>query len=111
MGAPAAPQQQMPAPQKKEGSGGTVKPTSAELTVSLPAEAKLFIDGQATTTTSNSRKFVSPDLEQGKEYVYTLRAEVVRDGKNVSLTKEVTVRAGETFQTSFEFPESSVASK
>jgi uncharacterized protein (TIGR03000 family) len=106
MGAPmgAPPVQQAPAPRT---GGAPTKPASlnqAEVMVSLPAEAKLFIDGQATVSTTSSRKFVSPELEQGKEYFYTLRAEIVRDGKTVSLSKEVTVRAGETVQASFEFP-------
>lgn len=93
-----------PAPKKEGGSGKSASLSQAEVLVSLPVEAKLFIDGQATVSTSNTRKFVSPELEQGKEYFYTLRAEVVRDGQTVSLTKEVTVRAGETVQASFDFP-------
>lgn len=76
----------------------------ATLIVSLPADAKLFIQGQATTTTGATRTFVSPTLEAGKDYVYTLKAEVVRDGKPLSVTREVTVRAGQTVETSLEFP-------
>lgn len=76
----------------------------ATLVVSLPADAKLFIQEQATTTTGESRTFVSPTLEAGKDYVYTLKAELVRDGKPLSVTRQVTVRAGMTVQASIDFP-------
>jgi uncharacterized protein (TIGR03000 family) len=111
MPAYGAPVQGAPAPAPTPKAGEKPTSTQAEVTVTLPTEAKLFIDGQATVSTSNTRKFVSPELVAGKEYFYTLRAEIVRDGQTVSLTKEVTVRAGETFQTSFEFPAGQVAAK
>lgn len=73
----------------------------AKVLVSLPADAKLLIDGHATVSTSSERTFVSPALEVGKEYQYTLTAELVRDGKNVTETKTITVRAGETTAVNF----------
>jgi uncharacterized protein (TIGR03000 family) len=63
--------------------------------VSLPADAKLTFDGEATTSTSSQRVFVSPVLPAGQEYHYTLQAEVVVDGKSVTVSKTVAVRAGE----------------
>jgi len=93
--------------EKKEGAAPPPEEVSlnqAKLLVSLPADAKLFIDGNATVSTSSQRSFVSPTLEQGKDYHYTLRAEVVRNGQPVSVTRDVTVRAGEVVQASFQFP-------
>jgi uncharacterized protein (TIGR03000 family) len=66
----------------------------ASLFVSLPAEAKLTIDGEATTSNTAERVFVSPTLEPGKGYTYTLKAEFARDGKNVVVSKDVAVSAG-----------------
>ena len=71
---------------------------AATIVVSLPADAKLTIDGQATTSTSEHRVFVSPSLPAGQEYHYTLQAEVVVDGKPVTLSKTIAVRAGEQSQ-------------
>jgi uncharacterized protein (TIGR03000 family) len=68
---------------------------AATIVVSLPADAKLTFDGEATTSTSNQRVFVSPTLPAGQEYHYTLQAEVVVDGKPVTVSKTVAVRAGE----------------
>ncbi len=68
---------------------------TAVIVVSLPADAKLTFDGEATTSTSTQRVFVSPSLPAGQEYHYTLQAEVVVNGKPVTVSKTVAVRAGE----------------
>src|SRR5262249_871346 len=72
--------QKTPGKERKEPRA----PAPATILVSLPADAKLFVDDAATTSTSTSRTFVTPALENGKTYGYTLKAEVVRDGKVVS---------------------------
>lgn len=58
----------------------------AVIFVKLPADAKLFIDGEATTSKGTERVFVSPPLPCGYEFEYTLRLEVNRaaDGKDSS---------------------------
>jgi uncharacterized protein (TIGR03000 family) len=91
------------APGKEEARG----PTPATILVTLPASAKLSIDGSATTSTSSTRRFVSPPLELGSTYVYTLRAEL--NGQTQS--QEVRVRPGEITQTQFTFPTSTVAGR
>ena len=73
----------------------------ATIVVSLPAEARLIIDGNSTTSTSARRVFTSPALQPGQTYVYTLRAEIVRDGQTMSETQQVTVRAGEQTPVTF----------
>lgn len=77
-------------------------PTPAKVLVSLPADATLTIDGHATTSTSAQRTFVSPELEAGKDFTYTLKAEMVREGKTVTESKTIVVRAGETTEVSFD---------
>lgn len=87
-------------PEKKSGPAASLN-TPAKVLVSLPADAKLSIDGHVTTSNTAERTFVSPALEAGKEYQYTLTAELVRDGKNVTESKTVIVRAGETTSVNF----------
>ena len=77
-------------------------PTPATLVVTLPANASLTVDGNATVSTSARRVLVTPALEQG-EYVYNLRAEIVRDGQTVAETATVNVRPGETTEVTFNF--------
>jgi uncharacterized protein (TIGR03000 family) len=93
MGQPAAPEgvKKMPKPEGRTDAG----PAPAVLVVNLPEDARLTVDGDATTSTSGLRVLVSPDLNPGKDYHYTLQAEVIRDGKPVRVEERVVVRAGE----------------
>jgi uncharacterized protein (TIGR03000 family) len=92
-----------------KGDKGTLAPAPAVIFVSLPAGAKLTIDDAVTQSTSSVRAFASPALEQGKDFYYTLKAEIVRDGKTVTASKRVAVRAGEETRVSLEFPVSVAA--
>jgi uncharacterized protein (TIGR03000 family) len=83
----------------------------ATVVVTLPADAKLTIDGTPTTVTSARRVFQSPALTVGQDYVYTLKAEVVRDGKPVEVAKTVTVRANQETAVDLQFPAATVAAK
>jgi uncharacterized protein (TIGR03000 family) len=96
---------------KGDGLGAIQGPAPATIVVSLPTEAKLFVDGKATTSTSNVRTFASPTLELGKDYEYTLKAELVRDGQKLSTSKTVLVRAGQETRVAIDFPVTSVASR
>ena len=69
-------------------------PAPATIIVSLPADARLTIDGAATISTSAERVFTSPTLPVGEDFHYTLKAQYVRDGQPVVFSKDVTVRAG-----------------
>jgi uncharacterized protein (TIGR03000 family) len=93
-----------PVPQK---TGFLAAP--ATIVVSLPADAKLMIDDTATKATSANRVFTSPVLEPGKDYFYTLKAEMNQDGKTVTTTKRITVRAGEETRVNLELTESVVS--
>jgi uncharacterized protein (TIGR03000 family) len=81
---------------------------TAKVFVTLPADAKLTIDGRPTVSTSESRVFESPSLTPGKSFIYELKATVVRDGKTETVTKEVAVRAGEDTRVKIEIPEATV---
>jgi uncharacterized protein (TIGR03000 family) len=73
----------------------------AKLIVELPADAKLFIDDVPMKTPSGKRAFNTPTLEPGQAYYYMVRIEYVRDGKPVSETRRVIVRAGLTARADF----------
>jgi uncharacterized protein (TIGR03000 family) len=76
-------------------------PTPAEVIVKLPADAKLFVDGQRIELTAGTRAVVTPALEPGQDYFYMVRAEAVRDGKTVEENRRVIVRAGYTTNLDF----------
>jgi len=81
--------------------GGTKPPdgtkpggTGANLKFRLPADAKLFVDGQLTSGQGAERAFFTPSLEAGQKYFYDVKAELVVDGALVTEQKRVIVEAG-----------------
>lgn len=93
---------------KKPATTGTEAP--ATILVNLPADARLSVDGNTTTSTSESRTFNTPVLPVGEQFQYTLRAEIVRDGRSIVETQQVNVRGGEETVVNFDFATTSVAS-
>jgi uncharacterized protein (TIGR03000 family) len=94
----------------KPGGPGGVKPKEevsvpapAHVVVNLPEAARLFVDDTACPLTSARREFDTPNLNPGQAYYYDLKAEVMREGRAVTATKRVTVRAGQ--ETIVEFGE------
>jgi uncharacterized protein (TIGR03000 family) len=73
------------------------------LAVSVPDDAKIYVNGQATSSTGDTRQYVSRDLAAGYNYTYEVRAEVVRDGRTIEQVKKIDVRAGETAKVAFDF--------
>jgi uncharacterized protein (TIGR03000 family) len=74
---------------------------AARVTVQLPADARLFIDNVACPLTSSTRSFNTPALQQGRDYYYTLRAEVTRNGQTRVQSQRVTVAAGRHVRVEF----------
>ncbi len=99
--------------EKKDMPKGGEKKTSAPATivVNVPEDARVTIDGNSTTQTSARRVFITPDLDLNSEYVYTFRAEIVREGRSVVDTQTVTVRGGNTTEVPFSFASTGVASR
>lgn len=104
---------EMPKGEKVAPPKGDKKPVAAPATivVSIPAGARLIVDGAPTTSTSEVRTLVTPELEFGMTYVYTMQAEVVRNGQTLAQAQQVTVRGGETSAVQFNFSTQGVASR
>jgi uncharacterized protein (TIGR03000 family) len=75
--------------------------TAATVSVTVPSGAKIYVNGMATTSTGSNRQFISRGLKAGARYSYEVRAEIVRDGKTVTETKQVQLRAGENADLAF----------
>ena len=91
-----------------EQAGGS---RSATIIVTVPANARLRVDDQPTTSTAERRVFLSPPLEPGSDYVYSLQADVERDGRTVTMKKQVTVRAGQESRVTFTMPAGEAAAE
>lgn len=83
----------------------------ATIVVSLPADARLIVDGNTTKSTTDRRTLVTPALQFGSTYIYDMTAEIVREGRTITQTQQVSVRGGETVAVQFNFPTQTVASR
>jgi uncharacterized protein (TIGR03000 family) len=72
-----------------------------QVTIHLPADAKLFIDDVVCPLTSDTRSFTTPKLQPGQKYFYDLKAEVVRGGETVTQTQRVVLEAGKEVSVTF----------
>lgn len=99
------------APKPKEKQEESMLSAPATIVVDLPADAKLLIDNEATSSTGENRVFQSPILNPGTEYQYTFTAEVVRDGKAVKAEQVVTVRGGQITPVRLTLPPVGVAQR
>ncbi|MGQ9503778.1 MAG: TIGR03000 domain-containing protein [Thermogutta sp.] len=84
---------------------------SGLLTVYVPAQAKVFINGMATKSAGTRREYVSYGLKEGLQYRYVITAQVEQDGKLYEETREVILTAGEKkgVAFSFQFPSEAIA--
>jgi uncharacterized protein (TIGR03000 family) len=73
------------------------------LNVWVPTDAKVFVNGTATTSQGSERRFVSRGLRRGANYAYEVRAEIVRDGKKVIDTKQIVLTSGQKASLEFAF--------
>ncbi len=93
-------------PAKAAGVASNVVPTpenSGLLTVCVPYEAKVTINGLPTTSKGSQRLFVSSGLKPGLDYAYEVRAQIVRDGQSIDETRNVVLRAGAIESSAFGF--------
>ena len=76
---------------------------SGVLTVWVPYDAKVTINGRLTKSVGSRRQFVSYGLQQGLSYKYVVKAEVVRDGQTVEDTRTINLTAGQIDSVAFGF--------
>ena len=87
-------------------TSSSIEPTPADsgmLTVWVPYEAKVTINGLLTKSTGSKRHFVSYGLRPGYTYKYEVKAEIVREGKIVTEEQTVSLTAGERGGVAFGF--------
>ena len=78
---------------------------SGLLTIWVPADAKVTINGLETSSTGSRRSYVSFGLKAGFSYKYDVHAEIVRDGHIVEENKTISLTAGDRGAVAFAFNE------
>jgi uncharacterized protein (TIGR03000 family) len=71
-----------------------------------PPHADIHFDGLKTMQVGSSRLFVTPALDVGKPYTYTLRATWNLNGKTVSQERVLPIHAGDRLSIAFRAPAS-----
>jgi uncharacterized protein (TIGR03000 family) len=79
----------------------TVEKASANLTIALPAKAKLYVDGQLIEGDGESRAFHTPELARGQNYYYDVKAVIEINGKSETEEKRIVVKAGDSLKEQF----------
>ena len=80
---------------------GSVDPDKVLINVTVPADAKIMFQGAKTAQTGGSRRFLSPSLEAGYRYSYSVQATWKENGKEVSQTRSIAVQPGDVVQVTF----------
>ena len=96
-----------PAPLAVQSLASNAAGDTVYLSVAVPSETKLFVNGKQTTSKGTLRQFVSRGLTAGKSYTFKIRAELgSADGENLVETKDVVVHAGSSESVAFDFDSS-----
>ncbi len=115
---PAVPQPTPATPQSAEPTPRTTQVTPPEtsgvLTVWVPYNAKVTVNGHETKSTGSRRQFISYGLTPGFSYKYVVHATIVRDGQTQEDTRTIVLKAGDVTAVAFGFnamPTEQVASR
>ena len=84
---PAAPEEKPTA----EAAAEAGPPRPARILVRVPADVRIYINGEPTRQASEERLFISPPLPPGRTLGYDLRLETTREGKLLTRTERVEV--------------------
>ena len=87
-----------------DGDKSSRQTDHATLTVSLPADATLQVQGVKTRSKGDVRTFSSPPLPVGRRFTYLLRATWTERGRPVTQSQKVVVTAGAQVRVRFPMP-------
>lgn len=91
--------EKLPLPKQEEEVANPVK--TSRVTVNLPGDARLWVDGVECPLTSATRSFDTPALNVGQRYFYNMRIEVVRNGERITDSQRVVIVPGEAVRVDF----------
>ncbi len=100
---PVIPSDEPDMPAIPESSEIPTAANSGLLTVWVPYDAKVTVNGLVTKSTGSRRRFVSYGLKPGFTYTYVVRAEIVRDGRVIEDSRTITLTTGQRTAVAFGF--------
>jgi uncharacterized protein (TIGR03000 family) len=97
--APVTPAVMKPAP--RQVNQPTQSLAAAVIKVTVPPNATIWIEHQRMTQTGAQRSYISPPLEPGKTYAYTMKMSFPHGKFEVGTEREVIIHAGDTATVDF----------
>lgn len=82
-------------------------PDSIELKVSVPEEARVTINDRLTSVEGKERSYVVHGAAEDDQYEFVVTAEVERNGKTISETKQLVLSGGQVSTLAFDFASNS----
>jgi len=76
-------------------------PSTSRVTVSLPNDARLWIENVECPLTSTVRSFDTPVLDPNQRYFYNVTMQIVRNGETLRETQRVMVVPGQAVNVEF----------
>ncbi|HVS34634.1 MAG TPA: TIGR03000 domain-containing protein [Gemmataceae bacterium] len=73
----------------------------ARVVIKAPLDVHVTVNNQAIDRQAAEQSFTTTDLQPGQTYSYSIQAEAVRDGKTVTRSQTVIVRAGQESRADF----------
>jgi uncharacterized protein (TIGR03000 family) len=95
------PYSDMSSPSYGYGASAQSQDNAAHIRVIVPPDAKLWFGNSSTQQTGAVRFFESPELTPGKDYTYDVKAQWTENGKEVTRTRHLDVRANAGFTVDF----------
>jgi len=71
------------------------------LNLTVPVDAKIWIEGSPTAVGGSLRQFVSPPIQPGHDYTYHIQVSWTKDGREVMSKREISVHAGDVINLTF----------
>jgi uncharacterized protein (TIGR03000 family) len=77
---------------------------TAQVTVNVPPDAKVWFDDTLTKSTGAVRQYTTPPLSLGGQYSYDIRAQWTEDGREVTQSQKVQFNRGGQVVVNFPMP-------
>ena len=87
--------------EQKRDEAAALPDDKARVVVSLPADARLWVDNVECPLPGAVRSFDTPNLDPQQRYTYTLRMIVERDGRMVQDSRQVALTPGQQIEVDF----------
>lgn len=83
--------------------------TSATVNVLVPSDADLWFEGMLIPEAGRVRRFTTPALDPLQSYSYTVKANWVENGQQITQTQRILVKAGDDLRVRFPSPTGTTA--